>query len=143
LPFAIEAANFGGLIGAIQSNERSYLEYFDGSFMTDGSFFDVSGTPFGSVYGGGYPSVCFMISETGNVVACTKANVLCEKNLVKDLRMCLNKTSQGGGVTINATFSVTFPQKFSARICIEYCRGIADFQVTIKQWINLKCYEKF
>ena len=134
MPFAIEATNFGGLVGAIQFNERSYLEYFDGSFMTDGSFFDVSGTSFGSVYGGGYPSVCFMISETGNVVACTKANVLCEKNLVKDLRMCLNKTSQG--VTINATFSVTFPQKFSARICIEYCRGMADFQVTNHQRFN-------
>ena len=140
MPTTIGSAGFGGLIGVFQSPERTYLEYIDGSIMADGSFYDVSGTFFGAVYGGGNPSSCFMITATGDVSGCTKANAFCEKSLVKDLRMCLNNTSQGG-VVVNATFSVTFPQRFSARNCIEYCRGMADFQV--KNLIKLRCLLSF
>jgi hypothetical protein len=46
-----------------------------------------SRTLFGTVYGGGAPSKCFMINDGGNIVGCTRANVLCEKSLILDGRM--------------------------------------------------------
>lgn len=168
VPITSGTTTYSGLIGAFQSPERTYLEYVDGSIMTDGYFSDASGfrfhlyikswtvlwiwqffsfrktrqaflefyfdcidsrTLFGTVYGGGAPSKCFMINDGGNIIGCTRANVLCEKSLILDGRMCLNRT--GNPLLLNATSKINFPQHFSARSCIEYCRGLdPTFQVS-------------
>jgi hypothetical protein len=66
-------------------------------------------------------------SISGNINSCTLANVLCEKTLLSDARLCVK--NDNNAVDVNATVSVTFTRRFTASVCIEFCRGIADFKV--------------
>ena len=51
-----------------------------------------------------------------------------------DLRLCVKNDTTGNVINVNATFQTTFTRHFSAAMCIEYCRGAADFQVmTIRE----------
>ena len=102
--------------------------------MTDGIFSDVSGQNFGAIYGGGWTTDCAGIASTGNVVRCVAANVVCEKKLVRDVIMCVDKTTLATSVNLNASTSISissFDQSnyFKASLCIEYCRGTDSSQV--------------
>ena len=92
--------------------------------MTDGFFNSVANQFFGELYGTGTdPFTCLMINPSGNIERCTSANVLCEKKLIKDNLMCLDKTNLTGLIVYNASSEITIPLRFTASMCIEYCRG--------------------
>jgi hypothetical protein len=112
------------MIGAFQTPDRRYLEFVDGSLMTDGFFSSVSSQFFGTVYGTGTDNIaCLMINPSGNIERCTSANVLCEKKLIKDTLMCLDKTNLTGLMVYNALSEINVPLRLTASMCIEYCRG--------------------
>ena len=117
-------SNHYGLIGAFQTPDRRYLEYVDGSLMTDGFFSSVADQFFGGLYGTGADTFsCLMINPSGNIEICTSANVLCEKKLIKDSLMCLDNTDLTSLMVYNASSEITIPLRFTASMCIEYCRG--------------------
>ena len=118
-----------GLIGAFQSTDNTYLQYVDGSIMTDGLFSDAFGQNFGQVYGGGFNTDCFMIDTAGSVQRCSNANILCEKKLVRDSKLCLTKTSLATSLNLNASTAITISQHYKSSMCIEYCRGTEFNQV--------------
>lgn len=102
--------------------------------MTDGSFSDVAGQNFGAVFGGGWTTDCVAMASTGSVLRCAAANVVCEKKLVRDVIMCVDKTTLATSVNLNASTSISissFDQTnyFKASLCIEYCRGTDSNQV--------------
>jgi hypothetical protein len=102
--------------------------------MTDGSFYDVAGSAFGSVYGGGSTTDCIMINSAGNVQRCVSANVLCEKKLARDVVMCVDKTTLPANVNLNASTSISIsslgqPNYVKSSVCVEYCRGTDSNQV--------------
>ena len=120
---------FTGLIGAFHSTDNTYLQYVDGAIMTDGKFYDLGGQGFGGVYGGGANIDCMMIDTAGTVKPCTNAYVLCEKKLIRDLKMCVDKTTLSANVNVNDSTLVTFARRFKSSMCIEYCRGTDSNQV--------------
>ena len=81
------------------------------------------------VYQNGVAYYCLMINSAGNVQSCSTSNVLCEKSLVKDARMCLNKTTLATSITTNQTTLINLPTYATASSCIEYCRGTIGNQV--------------
>lgn len=117
------------LIGAFQSTDNTYLQYVDGSIMPDGLFSDAVGQNFGQVYGGGFNTDCFMIGAAGSVQRCSNANILCEKKLVKDSKLCLAKGSLATSLNLNTSTSITISQRYKSSMCIEYCRGTYSNQV--------------
>ena len=52
-----------GFVGADWPSETRYMEYQDGSFMTDGNFVDKTDTTFSSLYGGGEKRDCFQLGS--------------------------------------------------------------------------------
>ena len=118
--------NYYGMIGAFQTPDRRYLDFVDGSIMTDGFFNSVAGQFFNNVYGTRVDiASCLMINPDGNIQACGSANVLCEKKLIKETLMCLDKTNLTGIMIYNASSQITVPFRFTASMCTEYCRGNA------------------
>ena len=112
-----------GLIGAVPTALNRYLEYVDGSIMTDGYFSDASHTWIGDlVYGTKNPD-CFVINEEGNVVQCDKKcknvnqngmecdQVICEKALApKDKALCLDKSATvPSKITLSDSFDIEIP----------------------------------
>jgi len=105
--------------------------------MTDGFFADVAGQNFGAIYGGGWSTDCVAMASTGNVVRCISANVICEKKLMRDVVMCVDKTTLTTSVNLNASTSVSIssfdqPNYFKASMCIGYCSGTDSNQVRMK-----------
>ena len=106
-----------------------YLEFQDGTIMTDGIMVDRENTSFTGVYGAGYTTHCVQIrGDTGVATRCTGNGVnLCEITLEPDTHVCLNKDTLDSSVTLNATTELTLPTSIiSSSICIEYCRGSAE-----------------
>ena len=60
-------AELAGFVGADWPDSTRYLEYQDGSFMTDGTYNDKSGFLFKSLYGAGEPRTCFQLGLNGNI----------------------------------------------------------------------------
>ena len=84
-------AELAGFVGADWPDFTRYLEYQDGSFMTDGTYNDKSGFLFKSLYGAGEPRTCFQLGLNGNIEGCGGSGaVLCEITLDKDTHVCLN-----------------------------------------------------
>ena len=53
-----------------------------------------------------------MLNPSGNVQRCSGgANVMCEKTLVKDSEMCLNKTDIDSKITVNASTLIRFVEE--------------------------------
>ena len=109
-----------GLVGAIPTALNRFLEYVDGSIMTDGYFSDASHTWIGDlVYSTKNPK-CFVINEEGNVVNCAKnckdANqngiecdqVICEKFLSPNNKaLCLDKSATvPSKITLDDSFDI-------------------------------------
>jgi len=116
--------NYYGMIGAFQTPDRRYLDFVDGSIMTDGFLNSVAGQFFNTVYGTGTDiASCMMINPDGNIQGCGSANVLCEKKLIKETLMCLDKTNLTGIMLYNSSSEITVPFRFTASMCTEYCRG--------------------
>jgi hypothetical protein len=102
-------------VGAFQTIDRRYLDFVDGSIMTDGNFNTVLNQFFGSLYGTGVNTLsCLAINSGGNIERCTRANVLCEKTLVKDTMLCLNNTSLPGYIVLNTSSTIQIPSKNAA-----------------------------
>ena len=81
-----------------------------------------------------------MINVNGNVIRCANANVLCEKKLARDVKMCLDKTTLATNVNLNASTSIsisTFGQTgyFKSSMCIGYCRVTSVNQVGMNESI--------
>ena len=91
------------------------------------------------VYQNGGSYNCLMINNAGNVQACSISNVLCEKSLVKDARICLNKNSLATSIVTNQTTLINLPNYATASSCIEYCRGTIGNQV----WLVFGCTRLF
>ena len=114
---------YKGLVGGNPTGLTRFLEFVDGSIMTDGHFSDASGTWIGDILYGGWTARCFTINEEGNVERCEKlctdknANpmeceqVLCEKALSPiDKALCLDKSSVvPSKVTLDNSFDITIP----------------------------------
>ena len=84
-------STLAGFIGADWPSATRYMEYQDGSFMTDGKYMDKDGTSFSSLYGGGAHRDCFQLGLSSNVEGCNgNGAVLCEISLYKDTHICLN-----------------------------------------------------
>ena len=118
-----------GLVGAIPTGITRFLEYVDGSIMTDGYFSDASGTWIGDILYSTELMNCFIINEEGNVVKCEKkctaANgspmeceqVICEKTIIPwDRALCLDRSSTvpskvtlDDALVISITVSVFLP----------------------------------
>ena len=97
-------------MGAELSINTRYLEYQDGSLMTDGIFMDKDNTTFDAVYGSGNIAPCFML-ENGNVKRCNnEANVLCEKSLDDNTFVCLNE-EHISSVTLESSTELEIPTK--------------------------------
>lgn len=112
------------LIGAFQSQDRRYIEYVDGSIMTDGYFSDVDGHFFGDLYSTNQNTeTYFTISTDGNIYPSSQGFVLCEKSLIKELTMCLESNNLPSNIVLNSSSSIAIWSHNSAAICIEYCRG--------------------
>ena len=123
-----------GLIGAIQSKDRRYLEYVDGSIMHNGQFYDVSAQYFGDVYGtGGNLADCLMINSTGNVGQCdgNAAKILCEKYIDMDTIMCLGKTTLVQNIQFNTSTKLNFLKNYYPSMCLEHCRALDDINYAI------------
>ena len=81
------------------------------------------------VYQNGLPFGCLMINSAGNVQQCSISNVLCEKSLIRDVRICLNKNSLATTIITNSTTLINLSTYATASSCIEYCRGTIGNQV--------------
>ena len=97
-------------IGSELSMNTKYLEFQDGSLMTDGLFLDAINTSFTTLYGGGRPTGCFKLgSLIGGVLNCQGgATVLCEITLYKDTHVCLNKDFLSA-VNLNTSTELAIP----------------------------------
>ena len=116
--------NSQALIGAFQSQDRRYIEFVDGSIMTDGYFSDVDGHFFGDLYSTDNNAATYlMISTDGNIYPCLGGFPLCEKSLIKDLTMCLGSNNLQSNIDLNTSSAIAIWSHNSAAVCIEYCRG--------------------
>lgn len=113
------------LIGGIPTGLTRFLEYIDGSIMTDGHFADASNTWIGDVLtsSGNSKHDCFVINQEGIVERCTKKclslegapmkceEVICEKSLVpKDKSLCVDKSNTvPSKITLDDSFDITIP----------------------------------
>lgn len=96
-------------MGAYLGSKTRYIEYQDGSTMSDGIFMDKDSTSFTAMYGAGKPRDCFQLNPDQNVGGCTTlAAVFCEITLFKDTHICLNKEFLSG-VTLNTSTVLTVP----------------------------------
>ena len=69
---------------------------------------------FGSLYGtGSYVFTCLMIDSNGNIAQCTNTNVLCEKTLIKDTQLCLNKTDLPSYIALNSSTTIQISGSFT------------------------------
>ncbi len=113
------------VIGAQQSYDSTFLEYMDGTIMADGHFADVGSSRFSSAYTA-YPyKSCIKFQDDGNIGTCSLATVVCEKNLIEDAMMCINKADLDSVLTVNTSSVIgNIPSDFmSAQKCIQYCQG--------------------
>jgi hypothetical protein len=93
-----------GLVGALQTIDRRYIDFVDGSFNS------VSGQFFGTLYGtGSNVFACLMIDGSGNIERCSNANVICEKTLVKDTQLCLKQTDLPSYISLNSSTTIQLP----------------------------------
>ncbi len=58
------------------SRTTRYVEFFDGTYMTDGHYSDVSGQVFSNEYGTSWTTSCFMVNENGNIDRCSSTQVI-------------------------------------------------------------------
>ena len=66
---------------------------------------------FGSQYSTGSYN-CLMLNPSGNVQRCAVgANLMCEKTLVWDAKMCLNTTDLGTKIAVNASTLIRFQKR--------------------------------
>ena len=115
---------FQALVGIFQNQERRYVEYVDGSLMTDGFFNDVKGQFFSDIYSTDQnTSNHFMITMDGNIYRSQGALILCEKSLIKDLAMCIQSSNLQSNGAMSTSSSIKISTHNSASLCIEYCRG--------------------
>ena len=74
------------------SSSTRYIEFQDGTYMTDGTFMDDTNTSFTELYGGGHPIPCFQLNQNSIIGECNdQGAVLCETTLFSDTHICLNK----------------------------------------------------
>ena len=66
-----------------------------------------------------------MINPDGNIQVCGSANVFCEKKLVRDSILCLDKSNLTGILSYNQSMTLSIASRMTATFCIEYCRGLA------------------
>ena len=101
-----------GLVGAFETTDRRYIDFVDGSIMTDGYFNSVLNQFFGTLYNTGVnPFTCLAINSGGNIEVCTSTNVLCEKTLIKDTMLCLNSTDLPEYIVLNTSTTIQIPSK--------------------------------
>jgi hypothetical protein len=92
--------------------------------MTDGYFTDVEGQFFGELYTTNLDySRTLIISTDGNIYARNSGYIMCEKSLIKDSIMCLDKSNLQSNVAMNTSSAISILSHNSAAVCIEYCRG--------------------
>ena len=104
-----------GLLGADLSYSTRYIEYQDGSLMTDGIFSDDASTAFSSVYGSGAIAPCFEL-KNGNVQQCISGGaVMCERTLYGNTHICLSKDSLSS-VTLDSESELSVPTQVRALI---------------------------
>ncbi len=114
-------------IGALQSYDALFMEYMDGTIMADGHFADAADSRFDNAYTN-YPSEnCMELRDDALVRDCAYAAVVCEKNLIEDAMMCIDKNEIDNVLTVNVSSLLSFSGILttfrSAQKCIEYCRG--------------------
>ena len=116
------------IIGARQTRQNTYIEYADGTFMTNGTFQGSADTAFTNGYSINVFQDCISLTKDGGISKCSEANIFCEKNLIDDAFACMTASNLDSALTVNQSTSLTIwnqtPQK-----CIEYCRGLgaADY----------------
>ena len=102
-------STLAGFLGADWPSVTRYMEYQDGSFMTDGKYMDKDGTSFTSLYGPGDPTTCFQLGASSNVEECNgNGAVLCEISLFKDTHICLNNEFLSS-VNLNSSTELIVP----------------------------------
>ena len=118
----------GTYLGAGLSSNTRYLEYQDGTIMTDGIFIDHSNTTFPSLYGDGDTTRCFVLDATNqDTHRCSSVTTLCEKYLHGDTHLCLNKALLDTSMTLEPTAELTVSSNtISSGLCIQYCRGMDE-----------------
>ena len=72
---------------------------------------------------------CLMINTDGNIQSCSSANILCEKTLQKDTRLCLSQSSLSTSVALNSTTTISLMSYATLGTCMEYCRATLFNQV--------------
>ena len=113
------------LIGAIASGNTRFLEYVDGTIMTDGHFSDVSNTWIGDIIKSSGNSItnCFRMDKDGIVSKCTKKcltqdghdvqceEVICEKAIApKDKALCLDRDNTiPSKITLDDSYDIDIP----------------------------------
>ena len=113
------------LIGGIPTGLTRFLEYADGSIMTDGHFSDASNTWIGDILtsSGNNLHDCFIINQEGDVERCAKKclglngatqrceEVICEKCLAPmDKALCLDKSNTvPSKITLDDSFDISIP----------------------------------
>ena len=98
-----------GFIGASWPSKTRYIEYHDGSFMTDAAFADKDRTEYADFYGDGNGEIC--LGPAGNIERCNgKGVALCEINLLKDTHVCLNKEFLAS-VSLNSSPELEIPSQ--------------------------------
>ena len=113
------------LIGAVASGNNRFLEYVDGSIMTDGHFSDVSNTWIGDILtsSGNRIVNCFRMDKDGIVSKCTNKcltqnghstlceEVICEKAIApKDKALCLDKDNTiPSKITLDNSYDIDIP----------------------------------
>ena len=110
------------LIGAKQSEHTTFLEYLDGTLMTNGTFKGVSDYWFDQGYQTS-KKVYSMSLNTSGGISQGQANIICEKKLMDEKVYCLTTDNLKSTLTVDETSTIEIwrqtPQK-----CIEYCRGM-------------------
>ena len=111
------------IIGARQDKTKTYIEYNDGTLMTNGTFTANIDEEFGNGYTTGSFSTSIGLTINGVMASGWNGNILCEKSLLADKFACMSASNLANALTVNTSTTLTIWQQTPQK-CIEYCRGL-------------------
>ena len=111
------------IIGARQDETKTYIEYNDGTLMTNGSFRANVDESFSNGYNTGSYRSKISLGTDGSISSGGTGNILCEKSLLADKFSCMSASNLANALTVNDSTTLSIWQQ-SPQKCIEYCRGL-------------------
>ncbi|TRY71799.1 hypothetical protein TCAL_10551, partial [Tigriopus californicus] len=134
-----------GVLGMIFKPHSRYPRFMDGSFMSHmDTFPDLRQTSLNSLVNSMSDTSCLRISEGGLVSGCynnIEANILCEKSLAFDKRLCVNASNLRNALEVAPGVKIEVDNHLVASTCVLFCRGL-DFNHTLVSNNSCQCVSK-